>query len=78
LAPGERGHKDEDRHPLKKGDIEMRLTAMRPYTWVVALVLLVLGLLGRFDVLGALDKAAFWLVVGGLVLTLAAALVKKL
>ena len=56
----------------------MKLTAIRPYTWVLALVLLVLGLLARFDVLGALDKAAFWLVVAGLVLTLVAALVRKL
>jgi hypothetical protein len=62
----------------ERGEIEMRLSVIRPYTWVVAFVLLVLGLLARFDVLGALDKAAFWLVVAGLVLTLAAALVRKL
>ena len=56
----------------------MRLSVIRPYTWVVAFILLVLGLLARFDVLGALDKAAFWLVVAGLFLMLAAALVRKL
>ena len=56
----------------------MRLSVVRPYTWVLGLVLLVLGLLGRFDVLGALDRASFWLVVGGLALMLVAPLVKKL
>ena len=56
----------------------MRLSVIRPYTWVVAFILLVLGLLAHFDVLGALGKAAFWLVVAGLALTLVAALVRKI
>ena len=62
----------------KRGDSEMRLSVIRPYTWVVAFILLVLGLLAHFDVLGALGKAAFWLVVAGLALTLVAALVRKI
>jgi hypothetical protein len=56
----------------------MRFTAPRAYTWVIGLVLLVLGILGHLGTVSAFESAAFWLEVGGLALMLAAPLVKGL
>jgi hypothetical protein len=61
-----------------RGEKTMKFTAPRVYTWVIGLILLVLGLLGYYGTISAFDSAAFWLEVGGLALMLVAPLVRGL
>ncbi len=56
----------------------MKFTAPRAYTWVVGLILLVLGILGHLGTISAFESAAFWLEVGGLALMLVSPLVRGL
>ncbi len=56
----------------------MRVTAVKYATWVIALVLGVLALLGHFGTIGALAQWAFWLAIIGLGLMLIASLVRNL
>lgn len=56
----------------------MKFTAPRAYTWVVAAILLVLGILGYEGTISAFGSASFWLVVAGLALMLVAPLIRAL
>jgi hypothetical protein len=49
----------------------MKLNSPKQITWIIALILLIVGLLG-FLVIAAIQGIAFWIVVVGLVLMLAA------
>ena len=56
----------------------MKLTPPKVITWWIALILLVLGLLAQYNIIGALSPYAFLLVVIGLILMLVATLIKNL
>ena len=56
----------------------MKLTPPKVVTWWVALILGVLGLLGKFGTVDILKPYAFWFVVAGLALLGVATLVKNL
>jgi hypothetical protein len=64
----------------QKGECLMNLHLTRPkdITWIIALVLLVLGLIGKLGSVALLTQYAFWLVVAAAVLLLLAALVRGL
>ncbi len=55
----------------------MRLRSVGSVFWVIGLILLVLALLGHFDVISQLAEPAFWLAVAGLVVTLFAPLLSR-
>jgi hypothetical protein len=61
-----------------KGDTKMKLTPPKVITWWVALILGVLGFLGKWGQVAALADYAIWLILAGLVLMLVATLVKNL
>jgi hypothetical protein len=50
----------------------MKLSAPKQITWIVAIVLAVLGLIGQLFSVPVLDVAAFWLVLASGVLLLVA------
>ena len=57
----------------------MKVSAVKYITWVIALVLGVLALLGHFDTIGgAIAQYAFWFAIAGLGLMLVASLVRNL
>jgi len=56
----------------------MKLSAPKIITWWIAVVLGVLGFLGKYAVVAALAPYAFWLVAAGLVLLVLATLLKGL
>ena len=57
----------------------MKMSAPRVYTWVLGLVLLVLGILGYQDIIEAFNvTTSFYLETGGLALMLISSLVKGL
>jgi len=56
----------------------MKVTAVKYITWVIALVLGVLALLGHFGTISGLAQYAFWLAIAGLGLMLVASLVRNL
>jgi hypothetical protein len=56
----------------------MRLSAPKQVTWIIALILGVLGVVGTFVVIPFVSMYAFWVVVVGLVLLLLATLLKGL
>ncbi len=56
----------------------MKLNAPKKVTWYIALVLGVLGLLGKLVTIPVVSSVAFWLVLVGLVLLLAATALKNL
>jgi hypothetical protein len=55
----------------------MRFNAPTAITWVIGLILGVLGLLGHFGTVAALSSYAFWLVVAGLAVMLVAPLLGR-
>lgn len=56
----------------------MKLNAPKQITWIISLVLGVLGLLGQLVSIPVISGIAFWLVVVGLVLLLLATYLKNL
>jgi hypothetical protein len=56
----------------------MKVSAVKYATWVVALVLGVLSLLGHFGTIGGLAQYAYWFAIAGLGLMLIASLVRNL
>lgn len=59
--------------------MKMKVTAVKYVTWVIALVLGVLALLGHFGTIGGfIADNAFWLAIAGLGLMLVASLVRNL
>jgi hypothetical protein len=56
----------------------MRLSAPKQVTWIIALILGVLGVVGAFVVIPLVSTYAFWVVVAGLALLLLATLLKGL
>lgn len=56
----------------------MKLNAPKQITWIICLVLGVLGLLGQLVSIPVISGIAFWLVVVGLVLLLLATYLKNL
>ena len=54
------------------------LSAPKVITWVIAVILGLLGLLGELDIVADLSTYAFWLVAAGLVLLVLATLLKDL
>ncbi len=56
----------------------MKLNAPKNVTWLVALILGVLGLIGKLATVGFLTTYAFWFVFVGLVLLLLATYLKDL
>jgi hypothetical protein len=56
----------------------MKLRSTSTLTWVIGLVLGVLGLLGHLDVIPSMAGAAFWLVFAGLAVMLVAPLLRGL
>ena len=61
-----------------EGDTTMNVSAVKYVTWVIALVLGVLALLGHFGTIGALAQYAFWFAIAGLGLMLVASVVRNL
>jgi hypothetical protein len=62
-----------------KGDTEMKVSAVKYVTWVIALVLGVLALLGHYGTIGgAIAANAFWFAIAGLALMLVGSLVRNL
>jgi hypothetical protein len=61
-----------------KGDPKMKVSAVKYVTWVIALVLGGLALLGHYNVVNGLGKYAFWLAIAGLALMLVASVARKL
>ena len=55
----------------------MKLSAPKQITWIIAVILGVLGLLGSFDMLG-MGAFAFWLVFLGFALLAVATLIEGL
>jgi hypothetical protein len=58
--------------------MNLKVSAVKYVTWVIALVLGVLGLLGHYDTIHGLAQYAFWFVTAGLGLMLVASLVRNL
>ena len=56
----------------------MKVSAVKYITWVIALVLGVLALLGHYGTIGGLAQYAFWFAIAGLGLMLVASLVRNL
>lgn len=56
----------------------MKLNAPKQITWIISLILGVLGLLGQLVSIPVISGIAFWLVVVGLVLLLLATYLKNL
>ncbi len=56
----------------------MRLNAPRQVTWIIALILGILGLIGAVVTIPVLTDLAFWLVLVGLALMLLATLLEGL
>ena len=56
----------------------MKVSAVKYITWVIALVLGVLALLGHFGTISGLAQYAFWLAIAGLGLMLVGSLVRNL
>ncbi|MFZ3070615.1 MAG: hypothetical protein WA110_05795 [Anaerolineaceae bacterium] len=56
----------------------MRLSAPKSVTFIVALVLALLGLLGKLSVIAALGNYAFWLVLAAFVVLALATLLNDL
>jgi len=56
----------------------MRLNAPRQVTWIIALILGILGLIGAVVTIAVLTDLAFWLVLVGLALMLLATLLEGL
>lgn len=56
----------------------MKLSPPKQATWIVALVLAVLALLGFGDIISALNQYAFWLALVSAALLLIATIVKGL
>jgi hypothetical protein len=62
-----------------KGDKKMKVSAVKYVTWVIALVLGVIALLGHWKTIGgAIADNAFWFAIAGLALMLVASLIRKL
>ena len=61
-----------------RGDRKMRLRSTSTLTWVIGLILGVLGLLGHLGVIDSLSAASFWLVIAGLAVMLVAPLLRGL
>jgi hypothetical protein len=57
---------------LKEGDMNLKLNAPKQITWLVALVLGILGFLGAVITIPFLSNFAFWIVLIALVLLLLA------
>jgi hypothetical protein len=59
--------------------MKMKVSAVNYVTWVIAVVLGVLALLGHFDTIGgAIADNSFWFAIAGLALMLVASVAKKL
>jgi multisubunit Na+/H+ antiporter MnhF subunit len=58
--------------------MKINLSAPKQITWVVALVLAVLGVLGYFVQISVITDAAFWLVLLGFVVLLLGTLLEGL
>lgn len=58
--------------------MNLHLSRPKDITWIVALVLFVLGLIGKLGTVAVLTQYAFWLVVAAAALLLLAALVRGL
>ena len=56
----------------------MKLSAPKQITWIIALLLGILGILGGLDVIPAIAGYAIWLVAAALVLLLVATTTKGL
>lgn len=57
----------------------MKVSAVKYITWVIALVLGAIALLGHYDVLGGtIAENAFWFAIAGLALMLVASVARKL
>jgi hypothetical protein len=56
----------------------MKLSAPKVITWLIAVVLGVLGILGHFSAAGTLTTYSFWLVVAGFVLLALATFLREL
>jgi hypothetical protein len=58
--------------------MNIKLSSPKQVTWIVALVLAALGLIGKVGTVAILTQYAFWLVLAAAVLLLLACLVKGL
>ncbi len=56
----------------------MKVRSVKYVTWVIAVVLGVLALLGHYDIIGGLAQYAFWFAIAGLALMLVGSVAKKL
>jgi uncharacterized membrane protein YtjA (UPF0391 family) len=56
----------------------MKVSAVKYITWVIALVLGVLALLGHYGTIAGLAQYAFWFAIAGLALMLVASVVRNL
>lgn len=56
----------------------MKVSAPKVITWVIALVLGVLALLGHFGTVASLAQYSFWFAIAGLGLMLVASIVRNL
>ena len=54
----------------------MRLNAPKQIVWIVAVVLAVIGLIGKFTAVAFISANAFWLVTVGFVILAASTLLK--
>jgi hypothetical protein len=61
-----------------KGECKMRLSSPKQLTWIVALILALLGLVGELGVVDALSSFAFWLAFVAAALLLLATYIKDL
>ncbi|MFZ3151127.1 MAG: hypothetical protein WA116_05505 [Anaerolineaceae bacterium] len=56
----------------------MKLSAPKSTTFIIALVLVLVGVLGKLDIIGAVAQYDFWLVLAGFVLLALANLLNDL
>jgi hypothetical protein len=60
------------------GENIMKLSAPKSTTFIIALVLVLVGVLGKLNIIGAVAQYDFWLVLAGFVLLALANLLKDL
>jgi heme/copper-type cytochrome/quinol oxidase subunit 1 len=65
-------------YSLRKGGCEMKLNAPKQATWLIALLLALVGVVAHFVAIPVLSGISFWLVLVAFVLLLVATMTKGL